>query len=357
MMDTYKKDLTITEFTAVAIEENTELAFWTDQIESLTVGEDVLADLVQRVVQKDWAHNHALVSIDVAEGRRPIEAISTHFDSLIEKPTEEIEYVTDDLEELVNETIATRGLRWRLASLNQSLGSLRKGDFGFVFARPETGKTTFLASEVTHFAKQAESPILWFNNEEQGNKVKIRCYQATLGLKSRELLKVNKPKAIAKYKKLTNGNLRMIDAGALHKRFIERICKEVNPSLVIFDQIDKLKGFTNDREDLRLGAIYIWARDLAKKYCPVIGICQADVSGEGKKWLTMDNVANAKTSKQAEADWILGIGCTHNMGLDHLRYLHLSKNKLMGDEDTAPEKRHAKIECIIDAQIARYKDF
>ena len=29
-------------------------------------------------------------------------------------------------------------------------------------------------------------------------------------------------------------------------------------------------------------------------YCPVIGVCQSDVSGEGKRWLTMDNVANAK---------------------------------------------------------------
>ena len=64
--------------------------------------------------------------------------------------------------ELYNETIATPGLRWRLGSLNRMLGSLRKGDFGFIFARPETGKTTFLASEVTNFATQLEQPILWF---------------------------------------------------------------------------------------------------------------------------------------------------------------------------------------------------
>ena len=78
-------------------------------------------------------------------------------------------------------------MRWRLKCLNQSLGSLRKGDFGFVFARPETGKTTFLASEVTRMVQQAKRPVLWINNEEQSNKVMLRCYQATLGLSNTEL--------------------------------------------------------------------------------------------------------------------------------------------------------------------------
>jgi len=134
------------------------------------------------------------------------------------------------------------------------------------------------------------------------------------------------------------------------------ICKNLKPSLIVFDQIDKLKGFDNDREDLRLGAIYIWARELAKTYCPVIGVCQADVSGEGKKWLTMDNVANAKTSKQAEADWILGIGAVHDIGLEFIRYLHLSKNKLDGDENTDPLLRHGRCEVKINPNIARYEE-
>ena len=49
-----------------------------------------------------------------------------------------------DLAKLHDSQVATSGLRWRLNWLNKALGSLRKGDFGFIFARPETGKTTFL---------------------------------------------------------------------------------------------------------------------------------------------------------------------------------------------------------------------
>ena len=63
-----------------------------------------------------------------------------------EEDTEEVEVVSDDLELLLNDTVTQPGLRWRLQCLNKSMGSLRKGDFGFLFARPETGKTTFLAS-------------------------------------------------------------------------------------------------------------------------------------------------------------------------------------------------------------------
>ena len=149
----------------------------------------------------------------------------------------------------------------------------------------------------------------------------------------------------------------IIDNASTHRRDVERICKLYNPSFIIFDQIDKIKGFDGDREDLKLGATYQWARELAKTYCPVIGVTQADGSGEGKKWLTMENVANAKTAKQAEADWILGIGASHQEGFEYVRHLHASKNKLPGDEDSDPKMRHGKVDVIIDPEIARYRDY
>lgn len=303
----------------------------------------------------------ALLSVDVSEGRKSVQELFDFykkFEQVEEQKT--IAFVTDDLEELYNETVHTPGLRWRMRVLNQMLGSLRRGDFGFIFARPETGKTTFLASEVSFFAEQLRqrgenSPILWFNNEEQGSKVKIRLYQASLGIPL-EILYSNRKSCYNEYMDKTGGLVKIFDSASIHKRQVEAICKQYNPSLIIFDQIDKIKGFDADRTDLQLGAIYIWARELAKLYCPVIGVTQSDVSGEGKKWLTMDNVANAKTSKQAEADWILGIGKVHDPGFEYVRYLHASKNKLSGDEDSLPELRHGREEVIIEPSIARYRD-
>lgn len=154
----------------------------------------------------------------------------------------------------------------------------------------------------------------------------------------------------------TKGKIKLYDSSQIHRRTVEKICKQLKPSLIIFDQIDKIQGFDADREDLHLGAIYMWARELAKEYAPVIGVCQADGTGEGVKWLTMSNVANAKTAKQAEADWIVGIGKVHDNGYENVRYLHASKNKLIGDEDTDPNQRHGKREVLIKPQVARYED-
>lgn len=203
---------------------------------------------------------------------------------------------------------------------------------------------------------QTDGVIIWFNNEEQGDKVMLRVYQAYFGVTLEELLS-NVPKYEKLFLEETQGRFKLFDSAAVDWRKVEAICKKWNPALVLFDQIDKIKGFESDREDLRLGAIYIWAREIAKKYCPVIGVCQADGTGENVRYLTMSNVANAKTSKQAEADWILGIGTIHDTGWESVRFLNLSKNKLMGDKDTDPKLRHGKMEVLIKPDVARYEDF
>jgi replicative DNA helicase len=275
-----------------------------------------------------------------------------------EEDLDEIETVTDDLESLLDSTVKTPGLRWRLNSLNKSLGSLRKGNFGFLFARPETGKTTFLASEITHMLtqlKDGDGPIIWFNNEQVGAEVMLRVYQGYFGVTLEQLL-ANPKKFKAEFQQRVRGRFKLIDDATVDKARVEKVCKQLKPALVIFDQIDKIKGFAADREDLKLGAIYIWARELAKTYCPVVGVCQADGTAENVKWLTMEHVSNAKTSKQAEADWILGIGAIHAEGAEHTRYLNISKNKLLGDPDTMSDLRHGRFETYIEATIARYVD-
>jgi hypothetical protein len=70
----------------------------------------------------------------------------------------------------------------------------------------------------------------------------------------------------------------------------------------------------------------------------------------------MEHVANAKTAVQAEADWILGIGKIHDTSMEKVRFLNISKNKLMGDKDTKPELRHGKFDVLLSPEIARYQD-
>lgn len=240
--------------------------------------------------------------------------------------------------------------------MNRMLGSLRHGDFGFVFARPETGKTTFLASELTYMAEQATAPILWLANEEDGKKIMLRLYQATFGIDLPTLMS-----DLAKWKSLYQqkyeGRIRVVsDLSVMNKNGVERLCKNLKPSLLVIDQLSKITGFSNDRKDLELGASCEWGRNLAKTYCPVVAVHQADGTAEGVKWLNMNHVANAKTAMQAEADWILGIGKQNDPGYENLRYLALSKNKLTGDPDTDPNLRHGRMETLIHPMVARYGD-
>jgi len=294
-MSKYDRDITFPEYLHSAQQECPDYIHLVERLRDEEVGQDILQDLIQKTIERQQAYDLSLLAIDAAEGRKPLSDALDFMSNIhvIEEEANEDEFVTDDIEELYNETIHKKGLRWRLNTLNRSLGSLRKGDFGFIFARPETGKTTFLASEVTNFAEQTDKPILWFNNEEGGKKVKVRIVQASLGYNLTQLYS-NRPRSQEVFIKNTKGNIKLKDSATITKRQIEKLCKEFDPALIVFDQIDKIKGFNADREDLRLGAIYIWARELAKQYCPVIGICQADVSGENKKYLTMENVANAK---------------------------------------------------------------
>lgn len=337
-----------------------------ETIQSLDASADTTLKLINRLIANKQLADISLAAHDAKDGRVDIEQVKKMLSSFLDEQAssdneEKIGdvFASDDLAELVGSAVQKQGLRWRLNTLNRMLGSLRKGDFGFIFARPETGKTTFLASETTFMAGQlAEDagPILWINNEEQSDKVMLRCHQAVAGVDLSTLYS-NQAQFNDLYKQHTKGKLKIIkDVAIVHKTFVEKLCKHFKPSLIIFDQIDKIVGFDNDREDLRLGAIYQWARELAKQWAPVIAVCQADGTGEGVKWLTMSNVANAKTSKQAEADWILGIGKVNDPGYDNLRFLHASKNKLLGDPDSDPTLRHGRVEVLIDPTIARYKD-
>lgn len=266
-----------------------------------------------------------------------------------------LDEVTGDLEELLENAYQEQGARWRLDCLNKSLGSLRSGDFGFIFARPETGKTTFLASECSYFLTQSDRGIVWFNNEEQGSKVMLRVYQAYFGVTLEQLLS-NPKKYKTTFYEETAGRFHLFDSATIHRRNIEAIVQQIKPAVVIYDQLDKITGFSNDREDLRLGSIYQWARELAKGNHTAIGVCQADGSAEGVRYLTMDHVANAKTSKQAEADWILGIGKSHDPTEQNIRFFNICKNKLLGDKDSNPTLRHGQFSSVIQPEIARYKD-
>ena len=354
-----KSDLELAYHSSYLLEdsERNELSDLLDRILKLELTEQNVYAYLNAHKQRCIAGEVAKLALDVEDGTAKVEELLNKFNELEHEDTEtdEAKPVNMDLHEIYESQIQTPGLRWRLNWLNKSLGSLRKGDFGFIFARPETGKTTFLASEMTHMVSQTDGDILWFNNEEQGKKVAVRCFRALFGLTNKELFD-NRENNANEYKQKVGSRIKIYDyEDSSSTSRIESIIKETNPSLIIFDQIDKVRGFKSDRYDLELKKLYQWAREMAKIYAPVIAVSQAGGTGEGKVWLTMDDVDSSKTAKQGEADWILGIGKEQD-NTSNMRYLNISKNKLLGDEDTLPDLRHGNQQVMIKPNIARYEE-
>ncbi len=329
------------------------------QLASLQVDVAQADELFRVLKQRKQAEELALTAVSVAAGDRKFEELLQSFKQLEDIPlVEENPFVTDSILEIAAKNLAEPPYQFRLRTLNKILGGLRKRTFGFIFARPEIGKTQFLASEATFLAPQTENGILWVNNEEDGLTLVPRCYQATL-LKDSEWIYANTKEAEATYKGKINGKIRIYDRPLATEKDVEAVVRNIRPDIVFIDQLDKLRGFSgaDERNDLKLKAKYQWARELAKSYnCAVIGICQAGGTGENKRYLDMNDVDSSHTAKQGEADWMFGIGSTDRAGEEDRRFISVCKNKLPQSPGMVSGMRHAKIPIKSVPELQIYED-
>jgi len=338
-----------------------EIAF--DNLEkALTEPTPIIKDLLAKLIETDYATQIYDVCLKIGIGHEgdllTIEEMLNQYKKEIGASVEKDDVFVKPSLDYLSSVVASGGLSWRLKELNISLGPLRKGDFVIVAARPETGKTTFTASEASHMLTQLQPDehVIWINNEEASNKVMMRVIQAAHQVTSSELL--GDPATFETKFKSIGGERFLIlddDSGIKTVNKINMLFKEFKPGLIIFDQLDKVHGFSYEaREDLRIGKLYEWARDVAKEYCPVIAISQVDGTGEGEKWIQMNQLRGSKTDKIGEADAIITIGKSNEPGMDLQRFIHVPKNKLFGGKDTLEAHRHGCFEVDIEPAKARY---
>lgn len=337
-----------------------ELAF--ENLEkAMATSKPIVKDILAKLIETDYATQVYDICLKIGTGRGgdllSIEELLNNYKKEIGSSVEKSEVFVSPSLDYLSGVVATGGLDWRLKELNVSLGPLRKGDFIIVAARPETGKTTFVASEASNMMEQLhpDEHVIWINNEEASNKVMMRVIQAFNQVTSSELL--SNPDEYTKKFLAANGDRFLVlddDSGIRSANKIATLFKEYKPGLIIFDQLDKVHGFPNDREDLRIGKLYEWARDIAKEYCPVIAISQVDGTGEGEKWIQMNQLRGSKTDKVGEADAIITIGKSNEPGMDLQRYIHVPKNKLFGGSETLEAHRHGCFEVDIEPARARY---
>lgn len=335
-------------------------------------GVAIARDVLDRAVERDLTEQvyssveEALTkgkAVDVPHLSALVERLESHKLDDLSAADHEVSVDIEDV--LKNSHVSDDGLPFSLPCLQQGAGPLRPGDTVFVPARPETGKTTFLVNQATYMMEHSKATnALILSNEEDGNRVMIRLYQAALNMTTKEILDDPagaRSKYEAKYGSIDR--IRVIHASPLHRRDVERAIERYNPDLILFNMLSKIRGFGNkNAEDVDvLSAQALWMRELANGYgAAAMTAWQAGGSAHGKPWIEQDDMYGSKTGVPAEADLIIGIGKavdstgTSSIPENH-RYIHLSKNKLMGDSKTVEALRHGYFNAVyIDAERGRF---
>lgn len=264
-----------------------------------------------------------------------------------------------DITELLKEDVDQSGIKWRLNCLNEVMRPLRGGDFGIIAARVDKGKTTFLASETTHMAKQLkpDQNIIWLNNEGQSGRIVKRVWQAAIGKSISELIKLDKAGKLKKMYLDALGRvdrIRVFDIHGCNAHHVDIIMENNSPGVVVYDMLDNIEGFGSEaRTDLQLEALYQWGRERAVKHNSIgLATSQLSADADGLQFPPLHMLKDSKTGKQGACDFAVFIGAQENKALEHIRYISTPKNKLR--RDGAASSPNAEV--IFNPLSARYSE-
>jgi len=272
-------------------------------------------------------------------------------------------YCTASVKEIICESTKGAGLSWSLDCLNNSMPDLRTGKQVLVAARPGKGKTSFLADQAISFlrsgyVKESGRPIVWFNNEGKKIIIKATCLRAALRKNIEQIADMGFDTAEQEFIKVIGGHnmLQIYDIHGKDHKYLERIIDDVRPSVVIFDMLDNIQGFTGvkgvDRTDQRLEMLYQWARESSVIYDFLsLPTSQVSVEGADTQWIPDSALKDSKTGKQGACDAILTIGTDPRQGFEKSRFMYFPKTK---SEPLPGAFADCRTEVIFNAATANY---
>lgn len=328
-----------------------------------TVDDDTRRNLISDLSENELFLTLANMAERHANGELPdaMHHLTTIFDTHKKRlGFKEIKYIDTPIGDLLQDEFDDTGISWRLDCLNNSMRKLRGGDFGIIAGRPDQGKTSFIASEITHMAAQLppERNVIWLNNEGPGKRIIPRWYQAALNLSMTQMKELHaNGKLVELYRAAVGGRLdriRVFDIHGLTNTQVELLIEQNNPGIVVYDMIDNIRGFGDAaRTDLALEHMYQWARERSVKY-DCIGFATSQISNDGDnmRFPTMGMLKDSKTGKQGACDFQIMIGSTNDPGFQNSRFIGVVKNKLRKPDGPG----NPQCEVIFDGLRSRYND-
>ena len=315
--------------------------------------EKIANNIIRSLFKRRIAQNIAQLASNIYNGQEADfseikKQLDTSFD---DDDGDEYEYVTDNINNLIEKLKDNTKWKFNLAPLKEAVNGIGEGNLVIVFARPEAGKTAFwvnLVAGIDGFAAQG-AKVCALINEEPAIRTQMRLINAHTGLTMDEI-RADTQEANKKWAEVRQ-NIHILDTVDWSLDDVDDFVQKEKPDILVIDQLDKV-GVTGNfaRTDEKLRAIYTGAREVAKRNdCCVIAISQASADGQGKFDLTFDMMEGSKTGKAAEADVIIGVGHRDKMDTDErVRSLAISKNKITG--------WHGLKNCIIIPELSRYAE-
>ncbi len=340
-----------------------------DNINNLDMDEiEVEVDaIIREFTKRDYFSQIADKSLQIAEGED--EAAPEDIRVLLKEYEDSIGQVdiTDKLEvktgiiELIQSQAVQDGLKWRLPEFNYSIGPV-KHQLVIFGARPNSGKTLVLTSELSYMAEQlkdTDKDVIFLNNEEEGNVVKHRIVQSALARTDEDLLR-NPVKALEDIKTLwgSPGRVKVFDdVYDLHTA--NSILERNSAGVIVVDQLWNMKGIGNrvDSEVTRITLLYKEARKWGKLYkCPVLIVHQLGGNAGGVMFPNMEHFYLSQTALQGDGDVIVTLGKSYDQSIPEMRRgIHIVKNKLGKGTECRAELKHGQMEVDLEPHIGRIR--
>lgn len=324
--------------------------------------EDQRAFIVQQLADQDLTVKLANFVERFSEGDvgDVMSEVNTMFDRYkVSRGIKQVKFIDTPIRELMKDDFNDDGIKWRLHCLNSSMRALRGGDFGIIAGRPDKGKTSFIASEISFMAPQLppDRNVLWLNNEGPGKRIIPRVWQAALNLTMTEMVALDRADKLEEQFLAYMGRfdkVRIVDIHGMNNSQVDMIIEANNAGVIVYDMIDNIGGFGDAaRNDLKLEFMYQWGRERSVKY-DAIGLATSQISsdGDGLQFPTLSMLKDSKTGKQGACDFQLMIGAVNDPNQQMARFIGLPKNKMQRPD--APKDPRAEV--IFDAIRSRYVD-
>tara|TARA_R100001440_G_scaffold61281_1_gene81181 strand:- start:5883 stop:7106 length:1224 start_codon:yes stop_codon:yes gene_type:complete len=365
MVERYRRDVLPEEVQMYFISENPSLttaqmhqydALFHSIKNEQPMGTDVANDVLSKLFRKHVGDELVNLAVDLSNGDittlQPLNDLLNKYNEDF-TPTVKVEWNDTSYDTIMDMLEEHSRWKFNLPTIAQVVAGINSGMLIEVGARPNTGKTSFHASILAGpkgFLQQG-AKCLVLVNEEKYDRV-ARRYASVASNYSEDELKVDRELGRKAYESIPN--LTIQDSTGRNMSWVESVCKEYKPDIVVLDMGDKfatMHGYT--RQDEALKANVIHARQIGKEYnCAIFYMSQLSADAEGKTVLNQSMMEGSKTGKAAEADLMLLIAANPAIGSnsdnnDPQRHINIVKNKLSG--------WHGRLVCNIDNITGRYR--